>query len=113
NQVGTNYSSNAILRLAEVLAWGANSYGQTNVPVDLTNVAAIAGGWHHSVVLRKDGTVTAWGANNHGQTNVPASLSNVVAVASRSGDHSIALRSNGTVVVWGDNSHGQTNVPAG
>ena len=83
------------------------------MPVDLTNVAAIAGGWHHSMALRRDGTVTVWGANNHGQTNVPPGLSNIVAIASRSGDFCMALRTNGTVVVWGDNSHGQTYVPPG
>jgi hypothetical protein len=113
NALGTVQSSSAALRLTEVIAWGANSYGQTNVPTDLTDVAAIAGGWHHSVALRNDGTVIAWGANNRRQTNVPASLSNVVAIASRSGDHAMALRVDGTVAVWGDNSYGQTNVPAG
>jgi hypothetical protein len=90
NQVGTAFSPDATLTLAEVVAWGANSYGQTNVPRSLTNVAEIAGGWHHSVALKRDGSVIAWGANNKGQTNVPAGLSNVVAIASRSGDHSMA-----------------------
>jgi uncharacterized repeat protein (TIGR01451 family) len=96
-----------------VAAWGDDSYGQTEVPLNLTNVIAIAGGWHHSVALMGDGTVTAWGDDDQGQTNVPANLSNVVAIASRSGDHSMALRADGTVAVWGDNSYGQTNVPAG
>jgi parallel beta-helix repeat protein len=115
NQAGTILSSNAnlTLTLSQVLAWGANSYGQTNVPPGLTNVAGIAGGWHHSVALRNDGTVVGWGNNDYGQTNVPSGLSNIVAIASRSGDHSMALRADGTVVVWGDNSNGQTNVPAG
>ena len=113
NQVGTNVSTSAMLALAQVLAWGANSYGQANVPVGLTNVAAIAGGWHHSVVLRTDGTVIAWGDNVSGQTNVPPGLSNVVAIASRSGNHNMALRAEGTVVVWGERSFGLTNVPPG
>jgi alpha-tubulin suppressor-like RCC1 family protein len=113
NQAGTNYSSNATLRLAEVLSWGVNANGQTNVPADLTSVAAIAGGWHHSMALKNNGTVIVWGANDRGQTNVPAGLSNVVAIASRSGDQCMALRADGTVVVWGDNSFGLTNVPPG
>ena len=113
NQVGTNVSANATLDLTQVLAWGDNTYGQTNVPAGLTNVTAIAGGWHHSVILSADGTVTAWGSNDSGQTNVPAGLSNVVAIASRSGNHSMALRADGRVVVWGDNSYGRTNVPSG
>jgi hypothetical protein len=112
-QVGPVLSTGAALTLGEVAAWGDNSYGQTNVPLNLTNVMAIAGGWHHSMALKADGTVVAWGDNDKGQTSVPANLSNVVAIASRSGDHSMALRADGTVVVWGDNSYGQTNVPAG
>jgi parallel beta-helix repeat protein len=113
NQEGAVPSDGATLTLAEVLAWGADTFGQTNVPPNLTNVIAIAGGWHHSVALKADGTVTAWGDNNAGQTNVPASLANVIAISSRSGDHIMALRADGTVAVWGDNTYGQTNVPAG
>jgi parallel beta-helix repeat protein len=113
NLAGTVVSTNASLTLARVLAWGLNTFGQTNVPVGLTNVAAIAGGWRHSVALKFDGTVIAWGSNNNGQTNVPASLSNVVAISSRSGDHSMALRADGSVVVWGANTYGVQNVPAG
>lgn len=64
-----------------VIAWGANTYGQTTVPSSLNDVVAIAGGGAHSLALRSDGTVTAWGNNNRGQTNVPAGLSNVVAIA--------------------------------
>jgi hypothetical protein len=113
NRVGTAFSTNATLTLAQAVAWGVNNDGQTNVPAGLTNLAQVAGGWHHSVALKTDGTVVAWGDNNAGQTNVPAGLSNVVAIASRSGDHSMALKADGTVVVWGDNSSGQRNVPAG
>lgn len=113
SQVGTVLSTSAALTLSEVAAWGDDSYGQTNVPPNLTNVIAIAGGWHHSVAIKAGGTVVAWGDNDNGQTNVPANLSNVVAISSRSGDHVMALRADGTVAVWGDNSYGQTNVPAG
>ena len=113
NLVGSILSAGATLTLAEVVAWGADTFGQTNVPPNLTNVLAIAGGWHHSVALNADGTVIAWGDNNKGQTNVPTYLTNVIAISSRSGDHSMALRADGTVAVWGDNSYGQTNVPAG
>jgi parallel beta-helix repeat protein len=113
NQFGTNLSSNATLTWTRIVAWGANSFGQTNVPQDLPRVAAIAGGWHHSVALRTDGTVAVWGANTRHQTNVPPGLSNIVAIASHSGDFIMALRTDRTVFVWGDNSYGQTNVPAG
>ncbi len=32
NQLGSAFSPGAMLSLAEVIAWGDNSYGQTNVP---------------------------------------------------------------------------------
>lgn len=94
-----------------VVAWGAWSYGQTNVPAGLSNVTAIAAGYNHSLALKADSTVIAWGRNLEHQTNVPAGLSNVVAIAA-GGYHSLALKNDGTVVSWG-NGNGQTNVPAG
>ena len=93
-----------------VVAWGDNSYGQTNVPAGLSNVVAVAGGGGHSAALRNDGTVAAWGNNSSGQTNVPPDLSNVVALAAGY-QHNLALRDNGTIVAWGYNYYGQTNVP--
>ncbi len=49
-----------------VVAWGSNQFGQTNVPPELTNAVAIAAGPANSLALRRDGTVLAWGA---GTTN--------------------------------------------
>ena len=94
-----------------VVAWGQNTYGQTNIPAGLSGVAAIAGGLT-TVVLRTDGTVLAWGYNDYGQTNVPLGLSGVTAIAAGL-FHTVALKSNGTVVAWGNNDSGQTNVPSG
>jgi alpha-tubulin suppressor-like RCC1 family protein len=82
----------------QVYVWGDNSYGQTNVPANATNVIALAAGDYHCLALRTDGTVAAWGA--YDQTYVPPNLTNVVSVAAGSG-HSLALRSDGTVVLWG------------
>jgi alpha-tubulin suppressor-like RCC1 family protein len=89
--------------------WGGNNNGQTNVPPDLTNVAAFACGATHNLVLRRDGTVVAWGAGTSGKTNVPAGLSNVIAVAGGE-SHSVALLTNGTIQAWGS---GPMNPPAG
>jgi alpha-tubulin suppressor-like RCC1 family protein len=113
NQFGSVFSSSATLSLEELLAWGVDNNGQTNVPANLTNIVAVTGGGHGSAALRADGTVLAWGDNSKGQTNVPPNLTNAVAISSRSGDHIMALQKDGTVVVWGDNSSGQTNVPPG
>jgi hypothetical protein len=85
---------------------------ETNVPMGLSGVRAIAGGDQHVVALKSDGTVAAWGDHVGGQTSVPAGLNSVVAVAA-GGDVSGAVRSDGTVVMWGDNAFGQVTVPAG
>jgi hypothetical protein len=73
-----------------VVAWGWNNRGQTDVPADLSGVAAIAAGQYHTVALKSDGTVVAWGDNGFGQTTVPAGLSGVTAIAA-GGHHTVAL----------------------
>ena len=94
-----------------VTAWGANEFGQTNVPIGLSNVVAVAGGLYHSLALTTDGKVVAWGQTNYGKVNVPLGLSNVVALAGGA-EHSVALKADGRVVAWGYNNYGQTNVPS-
>jgi len=89
-----------------VVAWGNNTQGQTNVPPSATNVVAVAAGWYHSLALRNDGTVIAWGSI----PIVPGSATNVIGIASGASNN-IALQADGSVLCWGDNSWGQTNVP--
>jgi len=72
------------------VAWGENTYTQTNVPPGLADVVAVAAGNYHSLALRSDGTVVAWGDNAKGQTDIPSGLSNVVAIAA-GGNQSVAL----------------------
>jgi len=36
---------------SHIIAWGDNAFGQTNVPVGLTHVVAIAAGGAHSLAL--------------------------------------------------------------
>ena len=95
-----------------VSAWGFNDYGQTNVPVGLTNVVGIACGSYNSLALLADGSVVVWGDNRYGGNFLPLGLTNVVAIAS-GGVHSLALRRDGTVVAWGSNEQGESNVPVG
>lgn len=90
-----------------VVSWGT---GQLNVPLGLSEVAAIDVGYFHILALKSDGTVVGWGDNSFGQLNMPVSLNDVVAIATGS-SHSLALKSDNTVVGWGDNTNGQTNVP--
>jgi len=83
-----------------VWAWGDNSHGETNVPPDLTNAVAIAGGGYFSVALRSDGTATPWGDNTFGQLNVSSDFTNVVAISAGS-NFTLGLRNDGTVTKFG------------
>lgn len=121
NPFGTAVSAKVLLSVGQtaVQVWSpyASSYVPTNVPPNLTNAVAIAAGYYHVLVLKRDGTVATWagsGLYSPTVTNVPASVNNVVAIAAGSyggADSSMALKANGTVVVWGDNYYGITNVP--
>jgi alpha-tubulin suppressor-like RCC1 family protein len=102
----------AVTAGGSVLAWGLNTWGQTNVPPQAqSGVQAVAAGFEHSLALLTNGSVLAWGLDDVGQTNVPANLTNVVAI-SAGGKHNLALSNGGTVVAWGMDNYGQTNVPA-
>ena len=57
----------------QAVAFGSNSYGQTDVP-DLTaglHFTAAAAGTNHTVLLRSDGQAVAFGLNGNGHTDVP------------------------------------------
>jgi hypothetical protein len=111
NDYGSILSSNALLSVISVTAWGHNDFGQAAVPQTLTNAIAIAAGDYHSLALKSDGHVVAWGNNFNGQCTIPVAASNIVAIAG-GGYHSLAVRADGSVVAWGDDSTGQTDVPA-
>src|ERR1017187_1572107 len=101
-----------------VVAWGDNTYGQTNVPVSLTNAIAIAnhgGCGYYCLALRADDLfwhnyrIAAWGDGTFGQTNPPA-LSNVVALTG--GDrHCLAIKSDGSITNWGASYYTISPVP--
>jgi alpha-tubulin suppressor-like RCC1 family protein len=97
-------------RVPEVVAWGSNGTGQTNVPAGLSNVVMMAAGKGHSLALRSDGTVVSWGYNFSSQPDVPAGLSNVVAVVPGA-NFSLALKADGTVAVWGTYNNGKIEIP--
>jgi len=98
NSSGFTNSAEAMLTQNQVLSWGADLYGETNVPLDLTNVLAISGGWYHSIALKSDGTIVDWGSYASGSSFVPAialsALKNVVAIAPGS-DHDLAIVGSG------------------
>jgi hypothetical protein len=97
--------------MVPVLAWGNNGSGQTSMPA-LANVAAVAAGESHSLVLLDAGTVVARGLNTSGQVTIPAGLTGVTEITAGAA-HNLVRKSDGTLVAWGDNSYGQTTVPSG
>ena len=102
NPAGATLSSNAALAFLCVVTWGqTNNYGLASIPLDLTNVIAVAAGAYHSAALKSNGRVVVWGNTSYGLTNVPARVTNVVAIAA-GGYHTMALKTDGTVVSWGD-----------
>jgi subtilisin-like proprotein convertase family protein len=113
NAVGVTYGFDQIFDQGNLVAWGADFFGQTlPVPASLTNlVVGIGAGYDFSLAVNNNGTVVAWGDNTFGQANVPASLTNAVSV-SGGFKNSLALRSDRTVKGWGSNQFGQTNAPA-
>lgn len=89
----------------------------------LTDVVAIAGGSHHSAVLKSDGTVWSWGQNQYGQLgegsntnrtfpvqaageNGVGVLSDIIAIDAGP-TYMLALQSDGTVWSWGHNLVGR------
>ena len=127
NAYGGTISSNALIGLSPLAAWGRDDYAQATIPGGLSNVIAAAGGLYHSLALQADGTVRAWGAGminsgvvpQLGQAMVPGTLSDVSALAAGY-YHSLALQSDGTVTAWGAGTantgvspnYGQAMVPA-
>ena len=109
-------------------AWGDNGYGQLgngrsgaarNIPKAVSNIGgvrSVKAGCHHSLALKRDGTVRAWGYNAFGQlgdgTNsrrtvpVKVKIKNVKAIAAGC-DHNLALKKDGTVWAWGYGYYGQ------
>ena len=111
NQLATVPVAGARLSVVPVAAWGGDAAGETDVPADLTNVVALAGGSAHSLALRSDGTVAVWGYQDE-RTDVSLLPTNMVAIASGRG-HNLALGDDGTVTAWGDDTYGQADVPTG
>ena len=139
--VAAGYYHTAALKAdGTVWTWGRNDEGQLGdntttdrwVPVQvlgpggtgvLNGIVALAGGYHHTIAVKADGTVWAWGRNDEGelgnnsttdrwapvQVKGPGGvgvLGNVAAVAGGY-RHTAALRADGTVWAWGFNTSGQ------
>lgn len=95
-----------------VVAWGRNEDGQTAVPTGLVDIADVAAGDAHTLLVTAEGDVLAFGSDSTGQITVPESLGAVSMVAA-GGSHSLAVLADGGVVAWGSDGFGQSTVPGG
>jgi len=103
----------ALTSIGSVAAWGLNTWGQTNVPLQAqSGIRAVASGLGHNLALADNGSVLAWGLNDSGQANVPVFAQSGVLAISAGSKHNLALKTDGTVIAWGYNAFGQTNLPA-
>jgi parallel beta-helix repeat protein len=95
------------LPACEVVAWGDNSAGQTEVPTNLLDAVAVAGGEYFSLALHHDGTITTWGED---ALEAPTNSLSFVAVAAGAG-HALGVYEDGSMAAWGQDDAGQANPP--
>src|SRR6185369_964291 len=81
-----------------VVGWGDDSYGEIDVPSNLTNAVIVDASSGFNVALLDNGTVRYWGGNGYPP---PGGLSGVQSISYRF-DLGFVLFSNGTVSAWGD-----------
>lgn len=113
NQYGSVSSTSRVSVLnppSAVASWGDNSGGLSDVPPNLEDIVAVAGGDYHSIALRRNGSLLGWGYNGDGQITVPTNVLRFVAIAA-GGSHNLAITERGGVVGWGRNDYGQRTVP--
>lgn len=74
------------------------------LPLDAqSDIAAIAAGGSHTLLLRKDGRVFARRSFNYPEITIPvAAQSDVIAIAAAT-NRSLALKADGSVIAWGSN----------
>ena len=103
-----------ITRSGSVIGWGAESFGQLNIP-DITNVVQVVAGNSYSAALRNDGRVFEWGSHTAAVGKLiqkPANLERIVSLAGGL-THILGITSKGSVVGWGDNNDGKATPPEG
>ena len=95
---------------SQIMAWGDDSGGQIDVPTNLYDAVAVAGGEYHSVAIRHDGSLKAWGLDDEGQIDVPTNSLPFVAVAAGA-NHNLAIAADGSLKAWGLDDSGQIDIP--
>jgi len=92
-----------VVRGAKISIRKASYAGQSVVPSDLGDAAAIGAGDYHSLAVKLNGAVAAWGDDLQGQIDAPGAVGAVTALTGGSG-HTVALKANGFASAWGNNS---------
>ncbi|MCG8612717.1 MAG: thrombospondin type 3 repeat-containing protein [Pseudomonadales bacterium] len=90
----------------ELVCWGFNAYGQTNVPANLPPVEIVKAGANHTCAVAEQ-RVYCWGLI--GDKEIYQQLDEVVELSSGDG-FSCAISGNG-VYCWGENHSGQLEIP--
>jgi YVTN family beta-propeller protein len=80
-----------------VVAWGDNTFGETQIPPIVSNVVAVAAGNHLSLALKDDGTAVQWGKGGAGV------LATGVTAMAAGNQCSLVLKSDGSVSYFGTN----------
>jgi parallel beta-helix repeat protein len=95
---------------SQIMAWGDDTGGQIDVPTNLCDAVAVAGGEYHSIAIRHDGSLVGWGLDDEGQIDVPTNSLPFVVVAAGA-NHNLAIAEDGSIVAWGLDDSGQVDVP--
>ena len=102
----------AIDKNGKVYMWGANYYGQCDIPKDLPPIVEMGIGSYHVVALDKNGVLHGWGKQKDGELDFAKDLPRMVSVTAN-GYQTTALSENGKVYKWGNTNGGsQDKVPA-
>ena len=110
----------ALLSDGRVVCWGANDYGQCDVPPDLGPAVQVKVSPSHTVALLADGRVVCWGDNDEDECDVPPDLGPAVQIMA--GDDSwsdpemfhrftAVLLADGRMRIWGGGLCGVEELP--
>ncbi len=107
--VGTTFAV-GVSEAGNVYTWGHEIAKKQPMPQEVKdnqgNIAQVAAGDNHIIVLTNDNEIYGWGENNHGQTVLPDQIKKLiekegVQKIGASDFYSVVLTEAGTVKVWG------------
>ena len=98
----------ALLGSGEVVCWGDNAHGQTDVPPGRYR-SLDAGQWQ-TCALTEAARVVCWGQDFNGQADAPRGRFRSVSAGLA---HTCAVRVSGGALCWGANVSGQLDAPGG